>query len=181
MAKFNLSKYNLDKFNINSSYSSFDVTGITTIDVNSNVKNVSLTIYASKSNISINIDAKASRYIEVSNTGSTTINLTTAAIPTSFILYDKKLESDISIGTTAIGSLLGEEYIEISGFTLRSGESIEIDMCELTATIDGENVMHLLTPEGDFFDFLPGENNIEIVAQGADKVSIDTYWKDKWL
>ena len=41
--------------------------------------------------------------------------------------------------------------------------------------------MHLMSTDGDFFDFLIGDNDIEIEAVGANGVQIDTYWKDKWL
>lgn len=88
---------------------------------------------------------------------------------------------DIVFGASAVSSMLGQEYIELNGITLRPGEQLEIDTCALTATINGQNVMHLLSRDGDFFDFFPGANEIEITASGAGAVAVDTYWKDKWL
>lgn len=88
---------------------------------------------------------------------------------------------DIVFDASAVSSMLGEEYIELVGVTLRPGEQLEIDTCALTATINGQNVMHLLSNDGDFFDFFPGANEIEIEATGAGAVAVDTFWKDKWL
>ncbi|MEJ8786101.1 phage distal tail protein [Peptoniphilus sp. HCN-40583] len=88
---------------------------------------------------------------------------------------------DVVFDASAVSSMLGQEYIELSGITLRPGEQLEIDTCALTATINGQNVMHLLSNDGDFFDFFPGANEIEIEATGAGAVAVDTFWKDKWL
>lgn len=88
---------------------------------------------------------------------------------------------DIVFDASAVSSMLGEEYIELVGVTLRPGEQLEIDTCALTATINGQNVMHLLSNDGDFFDFFPGANEIEIESTGAGAVAVDTFWKDKWL
>ena len=88
---------------------------------------------------------------------------------------------DVVFDASAVASMLGEEYIELVGVTLRPGEQLEIDTCALTATINGQNVMHLLSNDGDFFDFFPGANVIEIEATGAGAVAVDTFWKDKWL
>ena len=88
---------------------------------------------------------------------------------------------DVIFDASGVASMLGEEYIELNGITLRPGEQLEIDTCALTATINGQNVMHRLSPDGDFFDFCPGANEVEIEATGAGAVAVDTYWKDKWL
>lgn len=104
-----------------------------------------------------------------------------ASIAYSTITKPDPVTLDIVFGASAVSAKLGEEYIELSGITLRPGEQLEIDTCALTATINGQNVMHLLSRDGDFFDFFPGENVIEITASGAGSVAVDTFWKDKWL
>lgn len=88
---------------------------------------------------------------------------------------------DVVFDASAVSSMLGQEYIELNGIVLAPGEQLEIDTCALTATINGQNVMHLLSNDGDFFDFFPGANEIEIEATGAGAVAVDTFWKDKWL
>ena len=71
--------------------------------------------------------------------------------------------------------------MEINNINLRPGEEVEIDMCNLTVTKNGENALHLMSSDGDFFDFLIGENGVDIVAEGAGKIQVDAYWKDRWL
>jgi hypothetical protein len=88
---------------------------------------------------------------------------------------------DVVFDASGVASMLGEEYIELTNIVLAPGEQLEIDTCALTATINGQNVMHLLSHDGDFFDFFPGANEIEIEATGAGAVAVDTFWKDKWL
>lgn len=103
------------------------------------------------------------------------------SITYSTITKPDPITLDVVFDASAVASMLGEEYIELSGITLRPGEQLEIDTCALTATINGQNVMHLLSNDGDFFDFFPGANVIEIEATGAGAVAVDTFWKDKWL
>ena len=97
------------------------------------------------------------------------------------LMYASEATGDMSIDAFGVGSLLGEDYVEIAGLVLKPGQEVEIDMCNLTVTVNGENAMHLMSTDGDFFDFLIGDNDIEIEALGANGVQIDTYWKDKWL
>lgn len=104
-----------------------------------------------------------------------------ASIVYSTITKPGPVTLDVVFDASAVASMLGEEYIELVGITLRPGEQLEIDTCALTATINGQNVMHLLSNDGDFFDFFPGANVIEIEATGAGAVAVDTFWKDKWL
>lgn len=103
------------------------------------------------------------------------------SIAYSTITKPAPVDLEIVYDASAVASMLGEEYIELVGVTLRPGEQLEIDTCALTATINGQNVMHLLSNDGDFFDFFPGANVIEIEATGAGAVAVDTFWKDKWL
>ena len=110
----------------------------------------------------------------------TEINYDTS-ITFSTITKPAPVTLDVIFDASGVASMLGEEYIELNGITLRPGEQLEIDTCALTATINGQNVMHLLSHDGDFFDFFPGANVIEIEATGAGAVAVDTFWKDKWL
>ena len=155
MGAYNTGKFNIGKFNVKSN------------------NNITLT-----ANSEINYFTILE--IKLKETAGLEINFDASAVATSIILIED-LNSEITFEAEGIGSLLGEEYIEIKGFVLRPGQEIEINTCDLTATINGENAIHLLTEEGDFFDFLPGANDIKIDAVGAGSVSIDTYWKDRWL
>lgn len=181
MGAYNIGKFNLGKYNVKSS-KGIAVAGKADIDYSSEVESILVVKTVSSVALSIAYESFAEGQAEKYSYGQVTADITyeSYALSTSIVPLTN-LFADISYETTATGSLLGEEYIEIKGFVLRPGQEIEINTCELTATINGENAMHLLTPEGDFFDFLPGENDIKISAEGAQNVSIDTYWKDRWL
>lgn len=99
----------------------------------------------------------------------------------SNLIYSEPGSSDVLYTADAIGAMLGEEYLEINNIKLPPGAEIEIDMCELTVTVNGENAMDFLSDECDFFHLLPGVNEVNIVARGSNSMEIRTYWKDRWL
>ncbi|MDY2986140.1 MAG: phage tail family protein [Peptoniphilus sp.] len=173
-------RFNLSKFNIKNN-SDVAITATSEFDFYTDLKDFIIENHVEKTELIFNIDSNASGFSEVFAKSETGISFESSAISTSLLILDTKVESEISFESFGSSSLLGSEYLEIKGFVLKPGEEIEINTCELTATINGENAMHLLTEDGDFFDFLPGANDIEIVAGGANGVSIDTYWKDRWL
>lgn len=182
MGAFNNSKFNLNSFNTSTSAEA-SIVGASAFDYEIKIGQVLIEKSADKVNSYFDYETSANFYtnIEIKDKLSAELNYQSSAILTSEISIGNIPESEIVYEAKAMASLVGEEYIEIAGFTLRPGQEIIIDTCELTATIDGENAIHLLTPDGDFFDFLPGQNDIEVTAIGGDNISIDTYWKDRWL
>lgn len=181
MGAYNSGKFNIGKFNIKSS-SDITLTGNAEIEYLSELERYLIQKEVQRTEARINFEASAIPVLEKRLKGKIKIeiNFGTEAEATGIIPLEN-LSSEIIYEADGIGSLLGEEYIEIKGFVLRPGQEIEINTCDLTATINGENAIHLLTEDGDFFDFLPGENDVKIDAIGAESVSIDTYWKDRWL
>lgn len=182
MGAFNNSKFDLTSFNTSTSMEA-SITGASAFDYEINIGQVLIEKSADKVNSYFDYETSANFYIniEIKDKLSADMDYQSSAILTSEISIESIPESEIVYEAKATASLVGEEYIEIAGFILRPGQEIIIDTCELTATIDGENAMHLLTPDGDFFDFLPGQNDIEVTAVGGNGISIDTYWKDRWL
>lgn len=181
MGAYNTGKFNIGKFNIKSN-NNITLTANSEINYFTNVEDILIQKELEKVGATIDYEASATSILEIKlkEIAVSEINFDASAVATSIILIED-LNSEITFEAEGIGSLLGEEYIEIKGFVLRPGQEIEINTCDLTATINGENAIHLLTEDGDFFDFLPGENDIKIDAVGAGSVSIDTYWKDRWL
>lgn len=173
--------YNLGKFNVKKR-GNISLTANSDINFSASIDKVLLQKEVQKVEAVINYEAEAKGMIEkrFNEKLNLQINYYATALSTS-ILSIENIISEINYNAEAVSSLLGEEYIEIKGFVLKPGQEIEINTCDLTATINGENAIHLLTEDGDFFDFLPGENDIKIDAAGAESVSIDTYWKDRWL
>lgn len=181
MGAYNTGKFNIGKFNVKSD-NSITLTANSEINYFTNVEDILIQKEIDKAGAAIDYEASATSILEIKlkENAGLEIDYEASAMATSIILIEN-LNTEITFESEGIGSLLGEEYIEIKGFVLKPGQEIEINTCDLTATINGENAIHLLTEEGDFFDFLPGANDIKIDAVGAGSVSIDTYWKDRWL
>lgn len=175
-----MTKFNVGKFNVKSSEIA-SVNGNSDLVLESNISKFLVDKYISEAEVSIELDAKANFYIKIMGVKSNAdMEINSRALSTN-LMYASEATGDMSIDAFGVGSLLGEDYVEIKGLVLKPGQEVEIDMCNLTVTVNGENAMHLMSTDGDFFDFLIGDNDIEIEAIGATGVQIDTYWKDKWL
>lgn len=196
--------FNRGKFNIKSDGGVVALTGTTAIEVEAqaSARTVMMWRFADPVALDITIDAAGDQVVnKYSGRVSSPVVFTSQLVPRvnkwaesadTEVAYDTSIvystitkpspvALDVVFDASAVASMLGEEYIELVGITLRPGEQLEIDTCALTATINGQNVMHLLSNDGDFFDFFPGANVIEVEATGAGAVAVDTFWKDKWL
>nr|WLJ26176.1 MAG: distal tail protein [Firmicutes phage HS17] len=175
-----MTKFNVGKFNVKSSEIA-SVNGNSDLVLESNISKFLVDKYISKVEASIELDSESNFYIRIMGVKSNAdMEINSRALSTN-LMYASEATGDMSIDAFGVGSLLGEDYVEIKGLVLKPGQEVEIDMCNLTVTVNGENAMHLMSTDGDFFDFLIGDNDIEIEAVGANGVQIDTYWKDKWL
>lgn len=175
-----MTKFNVGKFNIKNSEVA-SVNANSDLILGSNLSKFLVDKYISEAEASIELDAKANLYIRIMGIESNADMEMGSKALSSNLVYASEATGDMSIDAYGVGSLLGEDYVEIAGLVLKPGQEVEIDMCNLTVTVNGENAMHLMSTDGDFFDFLIGDNDIEIEAVGANGVQIDTYWKDKWL
>lgn len=175
-----MTKFNVGKFNIKNSEVA-SVNANSDLILGSNLSKFLVDKYISEAEVSIELDAKANLYIRIMGIESNADMEMESKALSSNLVYASEATGDMSIDAYGVGSLLGEDYVEIAGLVLKPGQEVEIDMCNLTVTVNGENAMHLMSTDGDFFDFLIGDNDIEIEAVGANGVQIDTYWKDKWL
>lgn len=195
--------FNRGKFNVKSG-AAIMLTGTSSIEVEAqaSARTVMMWRFPDRVDLDITIDAAGDQVVEQRPTrvtspivfgtqlvplvhkwgvsADTEINYDTSII-FSTITKPAPVTLDVVFDASGVASMLGQEYIELNGIVLAPGEQLEIDTCALTATINGQNVMHLLSNDGDFFDFFPGANEIEIEATGAGAVAVDTFWKDKWL
>lgn len=175
-----MTKFNVGKFNVKNSEIA-SVNGNSNLVLESKISKFLVDKYISKAEASIELDSKANLHIRITGIESNVDMEMNSKALSSNLVYASEAIGDMSINAYGVGSLLGEDYVEIAGLVLKPGQEVEIDMCNLTVTVNGENAMHLMSTDGDFFDFLIGDNDIEIEAVGANGVQIDTYWKDKWL
>ena len=176
-----MKKYNLGKFNIKDSAET-SVSASAEISISSACKGISVDKHIKiEKVVEIHIYSKASAHAEIESTkASAEINFDAKALASNLV-YSSRGFSDVEIMSKAVAALLGEAYLELNNINLKPGEEVEIDMCNLTVTKNGENALHLMSSDGDFFDFLIGENGVDIVAEGAGKIQVDAYWKDRWL
>lgn len=113
--------------------------------------------------------------------GSATLILDSKASPTK-IYYGIANISDIQLQTKGEHILAGEELISLPGLILKPGDELVIDTCEMTVSVNGQNMMKFVSDDSEFFSLLPGDNEI-IYTDGVTtrKVSIDILWKDRWV
>ncbi len=175
-----MTKFNVGKFNVKNSEIA-SVNGNSNLVLESKISKFLVDKYISKAEASIELGSKANLYIRITGIESNVDMEMNSKALSSNLVYASEAIGDLTIDAYGVGSLLGEDYVEIAGLVLKPGQEVEIDMCNLTVTVNGENAMHLMSTDGDLFDFLIGDNDIEIEAVGANGVQIDTYWKDKWL
>lgn len=90
-------------------------------------------------------------------------------------------EMAMEIWTSGITNLLGVDSIHLI-VNLQPGDTLELDMCEMTALLNNENAMKYLANDGDFFDFPACKNDIIVdVTPGNVPIAGEIYYKDRWL
>ena len=176
-----MSKFNLGKFNIKSSSQQGSITGITDVTVENEVLDVLILRDGGKGESDIQIDSKAThtslRYASIVE--ERTIDIEAEAIGTLRKFSDDCI-SDIVIDSSAIGSLLGTDLLQYNnGLVLRPGQVMEVDLCDFTVTINGDNALHTEGDGSKWFKLFPGDNFVEITTNGY--IAVDIFWKDRWL
>lgn len=124
----------------------------------------------------------SSNAINIKNSGgSATLILDSKVSPTK-IHYGVLDISNIQLQTKGEPTLAGEELIRLTELVLKPGDELVIDTCEMTVSVNGQNMMKFVSNDSEFFSLLPGDNEI-IYTDGVAtrKVSIDILWKDRWV
>lgn len=176
-----MSKFNIGKFNLKGDATT-SITSTALLTVGATCKSVFVkkyTITKQITTVRIGNDVINPTNIITVIPDASDFKINNDLLPSVFVFSHSNNKTSVRLNAEAISALLGESYIELQNINLKPGEEIEINMCDLTVTKNGENAIHLITNDGDFFDFLIGLNNVLI--EGADTAEIDIYWKDKWL
>jgi hypothetical protein len=80
---------------------------------------------------------------------------------------------------TLAGIRVEVREIEFTG-SFAVGDTIVIDMEEMTITLNGSNAMHLM--EGDFFGLIPGDNTLTYTDnEGSRTVRLMVTRKGRWM
>lgn len=175
-----MSKFNLGKFNIKTSLQQSSITGITDISIENAVLDVLILRDSGKGDSNIKIDNKgihtSLRYATVEEQQ---ISIETESIGT-VRKFGEECISDIEIESGAIGSLLGTDLLQYNkDLVLKPGEVMEVDLCDFTVTINGNNALHTEGEGSKWFKLFPGDNFIEITTNGF--IQTEIFWKDRWL
>lgn len=95
---------------------------------------------------------------------------------------ESKNDTPIKITTFAGGKLGAEKYIILENMALKPGDELIIDTCKMLITINGKNAMKYLTADSEFFNLLPGNNEIQYYDESIIRdIMVDITWKDRWL
>ena len=97
------------------------------------------------------------------------------------LLHAAPVEAVTGASAKAI-EVYGVETISLPDIVLKPGQELIIDTNEMTVTIDGENAIHLLSADSDFFALMQGENIITYSDNAEGRTAgLKVVWKDVWL
>ncbi|QAT43435.1 phage distal tail protein [Aminipila luticellarii] len=89
---------------------------------------------------------------------------------------------NMALKTAASQTLTGEASINLTGITLKPGDELIINTCDMSITLNGESVMEYMDANSEFFNLLSGLNTLEYTDGSEERTaSFDVIWKDRWL
>jgi len=93
------------------------------------------------------------------------------------------LPIDALSGMTAqTAAVFGVDVLSLPQIVLRPGQELIIDTDNMTATIDGQNAIHLLSDDSVFFLLAQGEDIITYSDNsGSRHINIKVMYKNRWL
>lgn len=94
------------------------------------------------------------------------------------LFFEALAEAVASASATGV-STYGSVTMSFPGLTMTAGDELVIDTEHMTITLNGANVIDLLSDESVFFKLMPGEN--DIIVEGGTTADIKVLWKDRWL
>jgi hypothetical protein len=77
---------------------------------------------------------------------------------------------------------LGSSLLELQGINLRPGQELTIDTDTLDVWVDGEKNVTYITTDSEFFQLLPGKNEIIIRDGEASRdLQVTAVWANRYL
>ena len=95
------------------------------------------------------------------------------------ILFFDAMAEAVATATATGVSTYGSITMQFPGLTMTAGDELIIDTGHMTITLNGANVIDLLSDDSEFFKLKPGEN--DIIVEGGTTADIKVLWKDRWL
>lgn len=176
---FNRQPYNRGKFNVQTTQS-IGNNGIAVMMMKANSILASKIISAiGTSDLSMRDDVKGT--IVKYNTGTSEIWSGSQGEGTKVLTAESEI-SKLAMHTEANQMLGGESVISLEGITLKPGDELIINTCDMTVTINGQNAMEFFSNESEFFTLLNGLNTLIYNDSNSSRnISFDVIWKDRWL
>ena len=176
---FNRQPYNRGKFNVQTAQS-IGNNGLAVMLMKANSILASKIISAiGTSDLSMRDDVKGT--IVKYNTGTSEILSGSQGEGTKVFIVEGGT-SNIRMETAANQVLAGESVISLEGITLKPGDELIINTCDMTVTINGQNAMEFFSNESEFFALLNGLNTLIYNDSNSSRnISFDVIWKDRWL
>lgn len=99
------------------------------------------------------------------------------------LLTADALPSDAISGMTVqTASVYGISAIAFPSLVLEPGDKLIIDTNKMTVTLNGENVIHTMNNDGEFFALMQGYDIVTYSDSSNERsVNIKVEWKDRWL
>lgn len=176
---FNRQPFNRGKFNTPITQS-IGNNGIAVMMMKANSTLASRIISAiGTSDLSMREDVKGT--IVKYNTGTSEIWSGSQGEGTKVLTAESEI-SKLAMSTEANQVLAGESVITLEGITLKPGDELVINTCDMTVTINGQNAMEYFSNDSDFFTLLNGLNTLIYNDSNSSRnISFDVIWKDRWL
>jgi phage-related protein len=76
---------------------------------------------------------------------------------------------------------LDTNYIDFENIEFKPGETMIIDTDLLQVTIEDQIEISSITKTSDFFDLIPGDNEITIENDVNALLDVKTIWNNRWL
>ncbi len=176
---FNRQPYNREKFNA----------PLTVTSSNSGIALLKLEAIPVSAQRTISASGQASMKLGSLTDGTIIKYSTASAVLTMSGVADGTKVFIVSAGTAALvimtqatHQLSGEQMMRFEDLSLRPGDELVINTCDLTVTLNGLNAMEYFAADSEFITLLKGKNIIEYNDEsGTRNISFDIIWKDRWL
>ena len=178
---FNTQKFNTGKFNIPSS----DVASVSgNISATGGLTGTARVVYSASGRcdgVSSIEKANAARIVKAECDMLHAKSGATCEYYNRVAVSGEPLEGVSGIEAKAV-EVFGITFMRLSDIVLKPGQELVIDTENMTAVIDGENAIHLLSDDSEFFFLAQGSNTITYSDRAAQrKINLKVMWKNRWL
>ena len=178
---FNTQKFNLGKFNVPSTNVASASGNISAQGGMSGIANITCSCAGTSGGVGIMEKASPARIVPVE------VEIMHAESGITGRYYNRvevtgEPMDGISGMTIKAAEVFGVSIISLADIVLKPGQELIIDTENMTATIDGENAIHLLGDDSDFFFLAQGDNIVTYSDRSGNRnINLKVMWKNRWV